>query len=224
MARPKQNFKIAIPESWDEITLEKFIQLQSLYQEENKPTIKEIISVLSEIPLNELNQYPAIIIEKIADKIDYLKDNISNDILNYIDIDGERYTINHMEELKFGEYVDVQTVLDGDRNNFPAILGILCRKEGEIYNDDFIALELNKRIEMFAHQPITKIYPMIGFFLNLYLLSPNNIQLFSEKLKDHTNHILTVTEDLVRSGTGLKRFMNSPMKKLKKLRKQLNSI
>ena len=40
MARPKQNFKIAIPESWDEITLEKFIQLQSLYQEENKPTIK----------------------------------------------------------------------------------------------------------------------------------------------------------------------------------------
>ena len=73
MARPKQNFKIAIPESWDEITLEKFIQLQSLYQEENKPTIKEIISVLSEIPLDELNQYPALVIEKIADKIDYLK-------------------------------------------------------------------------------------------------------------------------------------------------------
>lgn len=224
MARPRQNFKFTIPESWDEITLEKFIQLQSLYQEENKPTIKEIISVLSNIPLDELNQYPALVIEKIADKIDYLKDNISNDILNYIDIDGERYTINHMEELKFGEYVDVQTVLDSDRNNFPAILGILCRKEGEIYNDDFIALELNKRIEMFAHQPVTKIYPMIGFFLNLYLLSPNNIQLFSEKLKDHTNRILTVTEDLVRSGTGLKRFMNSPMKKLKKLRKQLNSI
>lgn len=224
MARPKQNFKIAIPESWDEIPLEKFIQLQSLYQEDNKPTIKEIISVLSNIPLNELNQYPAIIIEKIADKIDYLKDNISNEILNYIDIDGERYTINHMEELKFGEYVDVQTVLDSDRTNFPAILGILCRKEGEIYNDDFIALELNKRIEMFAHQPITKIYPMIGFFLNLYLLSPNNIQLFSEKLKDQANYIVTATENSVRSGTGLKRFMNSPMKKLKKLRKHLNSI
>ena len=206
------------------VTIIKFIQIQSLYEDGNKPTMKEIISVLSEIPLDELNQYPAIIIEKIADKIDYLKDNISDEILNYIDIDGERYTINHMEELKFGEYVDVQTVLDSDRNNFPAILGILCRKEGEIYNDDFIALELNKRIEMFAHQPITKIYPMIGFFLNLYLLSPNNIQLFSEKLKDQANHILTVTEDLVRSGTGLKRFTNSPMRKLKKLRKQLNSI
>lgn len=224
MARPKQNFKIEIPEKWEDVSLEKFIQLQSLYQDENKPTIKEIISVLSEIPLDELNQYPALVIEKIADKIDYLKEEITQEVLNYIDIDGERYQINYMEELKFGEYVDVQTVLDSDRTNFPAILGIICRKEGEIYNDDFIALELNKRIEMFAHQPITKIYPMIGFFLNLYLLSPNNIQLFLEKLKDHTNHILTVTEDSVRSGTGLKRFMNSPMRKLKKLRKQLNSI
>ena len=224
MARPRQNFKIEIPEKWEDITLIKFIQIQSLYQEENKPTIKEIISVLSEIPLDELNQYPAIIIEKIADKIDYLKDNISDEILNYIDIDDERYTINHMEELKFGEYVDVQTVLDSDKSNFPAVLGILCRKEGEIYNDDFIALKLNKRIEMFSKQPITKIYPLIGFFLNLYLLSPSNIQLFSQKLKDHTNRILTATEDSVRSGTGLKRFMNSPMRKLKKLRKQLNSI
>lgn len=224
MARPKQNFKIAIPESWDEITLEKFIQLQSLYQEENKPTIKEIISVLSEIPLDELNQYPALVIEKIADKIDYLKDNISDEILNYIDIDGERYTINHMEELKFGEYVDVQTVLDSDRTNFPAILGILCRKEGEIYNDDFIALELNKRIEMFAHQPITKIYPMILFFITCSLLSESNIQSFSENLKDQADRILTATEDLVKSGIGRRLCMNSQMRKLKKLRKQLNSI
>lgn len=224
MARPRQNFKIEIPEKWEDITLIKFIQIQSLYEDGNKPTMKEIISCLSEIPLDELNQYPAIIIEKIADKIDYLKDNISDEILNYIDIDGERYTINHMEELKFGEYVDVQTVLDSDKSNFPAVLGILCRKEGEIYNDDFIALELNKRIEMFSKQPITKIYPLIGFFLNLYLLSPSNIQSFSEKLKDQANHILTATEDSVRSGTGLKRFMNSPMRKLKKLRKQLNSI
>lgn len=224
MARPKQNFKIEIPEKWEDVSLEKFIQLQSLYQDENKPTIKEIISVLSEIPLDELNQYPALVIEKIADKIDYLKEEITQEVLNYIDIDGERYQINYMEELKFGEYVDVQTVLDSDRTNFPAILGILCRKEGEIYNDDFIALKLNKRIEMFSKQPITKIYPLIGFFLNLYLLSPNNIQSFSQKLKDQANHILTATEDLARSGTGLKRFMNFPMKKLKKLRKQLNSI
>ena len=40
MARPRQNFKIEIPEKWEDITLIKFIQLQSLYQEENKPTIK----------------------------------------------------------------------------------------------------------------------------------------------------------------------------------------
>lgn len=224
MARPKQNFKIEIPEKWEDITLEKFIEIQSLYKDGNQPTYTQIISVLSNIPEKELNQYPAIVIEKIADKLSYLKDEITKEVLNYIDIDGERYQINYMEELKFGEFVDCNTVLDADRNNFPAILSIVCRKEGETYDDEYIAKYQEKRMEMFAHQPITKVYPMVAFFLTCYQLSNINTQSFSENLKEYTNRILTLTEDSVRSGTGLKRFMNSPMKKLKKLRKQLNSI
>ena len=129
-----------------------------------------------------------------------------------------------MEELKFGEFVDVQTVLDADKDNFPAILSIICRKEGEIYNDEYIAKLQPKRMEMFAKQPVTKVYPIINFFLNLSMLSLNNIQSFSENLKDQTNHILTALENSQRNGIGLKFFMNSPMKKLKKLRKQLNNI
>lgn len=158
------------------------------------------------------------------DKLNFLSEPITNDINNTIDIDGERYIINYLEELKFGEFVDVQTVLDADRGNFPAILSIICRKEGEIYNDEYIAKLQPKRMEMFAKQPITKVYPIIGFFLNLSLLSVNNIQSFSENLKEQANHILTALENSQRNGTGLKRFMNSPMKKLKKLRKQLNNI
>ena len=104
MARPKQNFKIAIPESWDEITLEKFIQLQSLYQEENKPTIKEIISVLSEIPLDELNQYPALVIEKIAECKKNSQDySITKDMLKtlrsswfILSFDEKRLIIDHI--------------------------------------------------------------------------------------------------------------------------------
>lgn len=224
MARPRQNFKFTIPESWDEVKLETFIQLQKLYKDDIKPSYQDIISVLSKISIEEINNYPAIVIGKVAEKLQFLSTDITDKVDNKIEIDGELYIINNEEQLKFGEYVDVQTVLDGDRDNLPAILAIICRKQGEVYNDDFIAKELNKRIEMFNKQPITKIYPIITFFLNLCLLSPNNIQSFSEMLKDQANYILTVTEGLVKSGTGLKRYMNSPTKKLKKLRKQLNSI
>lgn len=158
------------------------------------------------------------------DNLKFLSEPITKESLNTIDIDGERYIINYMEELKFGEFVDVQTVLDADKDNFPAILSIICRKEGEIYNDEYIAKLQPKRMEMFAKQPITKIQPIINFFLNLSMLSLNNIQSFSENLKDQTNHILTALENSQRNGIGLKFFMNSPMKKLKKLKKQLNNI
>lgn len=184
----------------------------------------EIISVLSNISEQELREYPALVIDKVMDNLKFLSEPISKESLNTIDIDGERYIINYLEELKFGEFVDVQTVLDADKDNFPAILSIICRKEGEIYNDEYIAKLQPKRMEMFAKQPVTKVYPIINFFLNLSMLSLNNIQSFSENLKDQTNHILTALENSQRNGTGLKFFMNSPMKKLKKLRKQLNNI
>lgn len=224
MARPKQNFKIEIPEKWEDITLEKFIEIQSLYTDGNQPTYTQLISVLSNIPEKELNQYPAIVIEKIAEKLSYLKDEITKEVLNYIDIDGERYQINYMEELKFGEFVDCNTVLDADRNNFPAILSIVCRKEGETYDDEYIAKYQEKRMEMFAHQPITKVYPMVAFFLTCYQLSNINTQSYLENLKDQANHTLNNYIDLVKNGDGKRHFMNSQMRKLKKLKKQLNNI
>lgn len=224
MGRKKQNFKINIPTKWEEITLNKFIQLQSLYKDDYKPSFIEIISVLSNVDEKELKEAPALIIEKITDKLEYLSQPISNELNNKIIIDNETYQINYMEELKFGEYVDVNTVLDADRSNFPAILGIICRKEGETYNDDFIAKILPKRIEMFGNQPITNVYPLINFFLTLSQVSESNIQQFSEKLKDHTNRTLTHYINSLENGTGKKHFLNSPMRKLKRLQKSLKSI
>lgn len=224
MGRRKTNFKFEIPETWNEITLQKFIELQSLYKDEHKPTFIEIISVLSNIPIDELREYPALIIEKVMDKLTFLSTPVTKDTQSEVTIDGERYIINYMEELKFGEFVDAQTVLDADRSNFPAILSIICRKEGEIYNDEYIAKIQPKRMEMFSKQPVTKIYPLINFFLTLSTLSTNNIQSFSENLKEQVNHILNHYITLEKNGTGLKRFMNSRLKKLTKLKKQLNNI
>ena len=217
-------YNITIPTSWDEITLNTFIKLQSLYANENKPSFNEIISVLTNIELNELNEYPYFIIEKLMDKLDYLSQEITDKASNKIEINGETYQINYLEHLKFGEYVDVNTVIDGDKNNFKAILAILCRKEGEIYNDDFIALELNKRMDMFDMQPITKVYPLINFFLYCFLLSESNMKQYLENLKDLANHTVQHYINSLKSGLGRKRFLNWRMRKLQKLKKSLECI
>lgn len=217
-------YNITIPTSWDEITLNTFIKLQSLYANENKPSFNEIISVLTNIELNELNEYPYFIIEKLMDKLDYLSQEITDKASNKIEINGETYQINYLEHLKFGEYVDVNTVIDGDKNNFKAILAILCRKEGEIYNDDFIALELNKRMDMFDMQPITKVYPLINFFLTLSMTSEHNMKSYLENLKDLASHTVQHYINSLKNGHGRRQFLNWRMRKLQKLKKSLECI
>lgn len=215
---------IKIPESWDNITLNKFIKLQGLYTPESKPTIIDIISVLGDIDKNILMQAEAEEIDMIANHLDYLSKPISNKITNEIIIGNDKYIINTDEKMKFGEYVDCQTILDSDKTNYSAILGIICRKENEIYDDDFIANKLNDRIDMFANMPITKVYPTITFFLTKWVQSSNNIQLYSERLKDLTSHILRQLRTSKESGIGKRRFMNWRMKKLEKLEKSLKCI
>lgn len=224
MARQKKNFKLNIPTNWDEVTLNKFIQLQSLYSKEHKPTIQEIIAVLSDIEVDEVNKYPALVVERVMDNLQFLSETITDKSSNKIEIDNITYQVNYLEELKFGEYVDVNTILDADKSNFPAILGILCRKEGEIYDDNYIATELTKRIEMFGKQPVSKVYPIINFFLTLSLTSESNMKPFLENLKDQASRIVTHYINSLKNGDGRKHFLNWRMRKLQKLLKSIKSI
>ena len=158
------------------------------------------------------------------DNLQFLSETITDKSSNKIEIDNITYQVNYLEELKFGEYVDVNTVLDADKSNFPAILGILCRKEGEIYDDNYIATELTKRIEMFGKQPVSKVYPIINFFLMLSLTSENNMKSFLENLKDQANRIVTHYINSLKNGDGRKHFLNWRMRKLKRLLKSLKNI
>ena len=73
-----------------------------------------------------------------------------------------------MEKLKVKEYLDLNTVLENDKYNYPVILSILCRKENEEYDEIFIADKLDDRIQMYEELPVTKALAIIGFFLNLW--------------------------------------------------------
>lgn len=224
MGREKTKYNITIPTSWEEINLETFIKLQSLYADGNKPSIQNILSILSNQSIEEVNKYPALVMEKIMEKLTYLSEPITDVVSNKVIIDDVTYQINYLEELKFGEYVDVNMILDADKSNYAALLAILCRKENEIYNDDFIAKELPKRLEMFNKQPITKIYPTISFFLHCNNLSENNMKSYLEMLKDQANRIVTHYINSLKNGVGKRLYLNYQMMKLRRLKKQLNNI
>ena len=77
--------------------------------------------------------------------------------------------INVMEKLKVKEYLDLNTVIENDRFNYSMIFAILCRKQGEEYDEEFIADKLPDRLEMFEQMNCVDGMKLIAFFLTCWV-------------------------------------------------------
>ena len=214
-----------VPTKWDEITLEKYQKIEEFYENKDKDfDIREVLHILTDKTEDEVNELPVEFLEIILDKLSFLQSPPNDDNpTNKIEIDGETYAINVQNKLRTGEYIATDTIFRTDRHNYAAILAVLCRKDGELYDSKFENEVVEDRVNMFLKQPITKILPIIGFFLNLSLVLEMPI-LLSLKIREEISHIASNIETLERNGEISKRFMKSLMKKLRKLEKSINSI
>lgn len=172
---------VNVASSWDEMNLQTFSKLQKLMTDtENKADITQVIAVLSGKDEKEINELPLSFIESIAARLTFLSVDIPKDeAKNEIEIDGEKYFINYADELSFGEYRNTQTALQNDEYDYATALAILCRKKGEKFSD-FTTEQLNERARLFNAQPITKVLPLITFFLTLYHIFTNASQISTE--------------------------------------------
>ena len=224
MGRKKTKFNINMPLSWEEITLEMFQEISKLYDNDKKPTITDILSVLTNIKKEELEQYPVEVMNTIIQQAQYIQSTPTNEVKNEIIVDGEKYFINYENELRFKEFVDAQTLIESNNRDYASLLAILCRKPNELYTDDYIAKEFDKRVEMFNKQPITKILPIVNFFLNYWVVLEKTSKESLTTIKEAANKYLVHIGNSLRSGAGKKFSMRSRMKKLQALKKQLNCI
>ena len=224
MGRKKTKFNINMPLSWEEITLEMFQEISKLYDNDKKPTITDILSVLTNIKKEELEQYPVEVMNTIIQQAQYIQSTPTNEVKNEIIVDGEKYFINYENELRFKEFVDAQTLIESNNRDYASLLAILCRKPNELYTDDYIAKEFDKRVEMFNKQPITKILPIVNFFLNYWVVLEKTSKESLTTIKEAANQYLVHIGNSLRSGAGRNVSMRFRMKKLQALKKQLNCI
>lgn len=224
MGRKKTKFNINMPLGWHEITLEKFQEISKLYDNDKKTTITDILSVLTNIKKEELEQYPVEVMDVLISQVQYIQSTPTNEIKNEIIIDGEKYFINYENELRFKEFVDAQTLIESNNRDYASLLAILCRKQGEMYTDDYIAKEFDKRVEMFNKQPITNILPVVNFFLNYWVVLEKTSKESLTTIKEAASKYLEHLENSLRSGVGKKFSLSFRMKKLQTLKQQLNCI
>ena len=211
------------PSSWDELSLKMFQEIEEYYSDKDRDfNIVDVLHILTAHPIDEINALPMEFSEKIIEGLSWLKEEPKYDApRSYIMIDGVKYEVNVREKLKTGEYVAVSTAMKSDSHNYAAILAILCRKEGEVYDTRFENEILPSRIELFEKQPMMQVMPLVFFFINLWLTLGMTTQL-SSKVEQAISLTQQHIEISHKNGEISKHCMKSLVKKLRKLRESIN--
>lgn len=204
-----------IPTSWDEVKLSVFQKLEKEKANENMQII-DILHILADKTKDEVMELPSEFIDIMLSKLQFLTTPMPQQEPNYkVEIDGETYQINFMEKLRTGEYISFNNVIKAEPYNYAAMLAILCRKEGEVYDSKFEAEVFNDRVKMFENQPVTKIMPLINFFflLSATLRTPSQLSML---LEEGLNHTLKDIDDSPNLGRWKKRSLKRQVKTLLK--------
>lgn len=214
-----------IPSSWDEITLKQFQDIERYYDDKDKKfDAREVLHIFTNKTVDEINALPLELTEILMNKLLFLQEKPKDvEASNKVKIDGEEYIINVQEKLKLGEFVAVDEVLKSDKFNYAAILAILCRKSGEIYDSKFENEVLPSRISMWENQPVMEVMKIVAFFLNCYIMLETPSQLSSE-VEAEINRTQKRIETLRKNGDLSVLSTKRLMRKLRKLKKSISSI
>ena len=217
-----------IPKSWDDLTLGKFQELERLYDgdddKERKFDVRDVLDLMTDRTKDEINELPIEFTDSLLRKMYWLHEQPDfGKPSNKVIIDGVQYTVHNENEMKFGEYVALDTALKGDKHNYAAMLAILCRKEGEIFDAKFENEILPSRIEFWKNVSVMKVMPIVSFFLELSSMSLQVSQLSSE-IQEGINHILKHIETSKQNGVFSALYTKWQVRKLKKLQKSIKNI
>lgn len=214
-----------LPKGWNELTLKQFSDIERFYADKDKSfNAVDVLEVFTAHSRDEIDQLPIEFVEKLLEALKWLSEapNIGEPT-HKLTIDGEEYHINFQNKLKTGEYCAFDTILKSDKHNYAAMLAILCRKEGEIYDSKFENEVLEERIAMFEKIPMLDAMRVVNFFLSLWLISESHTQLYSQ-VEEALNLTQNRIETLQKSGELSKLSTRLLMRKLRKLRKSIKSI
>lgn len=217
--------KWTIPNGWNELTLKQYQEIERYYSDKDKKfDVRDVLELFTDHSRDDIDQLPIEFVERILGNLNWLfKTPDWGEPKNYTEINNEKYIVNIQDRLKVGEFIAVDTAMKADKHNYAAILAILCRKEGELYDSKFENEVLTNRIEMWENVPVTKVMPIISFFMQCFMILQMPSQL-SLEVREAINHTRNSIETLHQDGALTKRSMKSAMKKLKKLEKSISSI
>lgn len=202
-------------------------------------TDKDLLKCFTDFDMDKYDILPVELYNSIMSNFSFVLEDMPQwKPSNHLSYNGIEFTVNTMEALKVKEYEDAEMILRNNIYDYPSLLAVLCRKVtgtktdnvtglswevNEVYDSEFANKIFDARREMFAKMPITKVMPVINFFLLRGLectsLSQNSLTTIAQNLYD----TLQVIEDSHKT-TLLQRLFTLPQTiKLRKWKKYIKS-
>ena len=214
--------KIKVPTKWEELTLKQYQEIERYYSEsKDNFKVTDIIHIMTNRSVDEINSMPLEFLDIISEKLSFMTKPMDAAIpTKEVEINGAKYSIHTEEQLKVGEYVAADTILKNDPHNYAALMAILCRKDGEVYDSKFENEVMMDRVKMWEEVPAIKVMGLISFFLTCYTISVTPTLLSSEVV-EAISRTRSNIETSARNGQISRRCMKSAMKKLDKLEQSI---
>lgn len=204
-----------VPTCWEEVTLGQLVRVDKERALE-EPSLVRIVAILAGRDVAEVEQLPVEFVNSLLAKMEFIREAPSIEPSCRVEIGGEVYQVNPEEKLRFGEFVAVDSIKDGD---IAKILAVVCRKPGELYDSRFENEVLESRIAMFEGAPCTKVLPLFAFFLESWMVLNEVSRSYSTAKSEVLSLIRRLTESSRRDGGGKSSLTSWQRRKLKRLRK-----
>ena len=203
-------------------------------------TDKDLLKCFTDFDMDKYDVLPVELYNSIMSNFSFVLEDMPQwKPSKHLSHNGMEFIVNDKETLKVLEWDDCESILRNNIYDYPSLLAVLCRKVtgtktdnvtglswevNEVYDYEFANKIFDARREMFAKMPITKVMPVIGFFLTKGLtstsLSQNSITMIGRQLLSLVQNL----EDSARHMVFKKPSMIVAMIKLRKLKKSIKCI
>jgi hypothetical protein len=155
---------IKVPDSWNEVTVSQFQEINSIPLE-SKSRALEIISILINEDIEEIRKYDMQSLNRIVAALGWCDELPSDkDFEEVLTLDGTSYHMVKMSSFSVGEWIDLEQYFEDPINNLHNILGVFYRDNDLPY--DTITSE--KRASIFRDKVnVGQVYGTVVFFCNI---------------------------------------------------------
>jgi hypothetical protein len=159
--------KIKIPTSLNEITLGQYQEFLKLDSKKESDVLLKMVELFCKVPVEVVRSMKANDIKDICEIINKMFD-VEHQMLNRFQLSGKDYGfIPDLENMSFGEYVDLDTFM-GDNDNLHRAMNVLYRpidlKQGQRYTLKEYDPDTNEQAKNY---PLDACFGAMVFFYNL---------------------------------------------------------